>query len=228
LCLPFGKKDMYVNIKFPYIYVLILKQTDMKRSGLLIVLAILVVIVFMGCNGYNGLVREDESVKKAFGNVQTEYQNRSDLVGNLVNTVRGAASFEQNTLTAVVEARAKATSVNINADNLTPEKIAEYQAAQGQLSGSLSRLLATVEAYPTLKATEGFMKLQSQLEGIENNIKNSRKVFNEAVNVYNTKVRSFPMNILGGLFGFKAKEGFKADAGAEKKVDVNFDDMNKK
>jgi LemA protein len=219
---------MYVNIKFPYIYVLILKQTDMKRSGLLIVLAILVVIVFMGCNGYNGLVREDESVKKAFGNVQTEYQNRSDLVGNLVNTVRGAASFEQNTLTAVVEARAKATSVNINADNLTPEKIAEYQAAQGQLSGSLSRLLATVEAYPTLKATEGFMKLQSQLEGIENNIKNSRKVFNEAVNVYNTKVRSFPMNILGGLFGFKAKDGFKADAGAEKKVDVNFDDMNKK
>jgi LemA protein len=226
--LPFGKKEMYVNIKFSYIYALILKQTHMKRSGLLIVLAILVIIGFMGCNGYNGLVREDESVKKAFGNVQTEYQNRSDLVGNLVNTVKGAANFEQNTLTAVVEARAKATSVNINADNLTPEKIAEYQAAQGQLSGSLSRLLATVEAYPTLKATEGFMKLQSQLEGIENNIKNSRKVFNEAVNVYNTKVRSFPMNILGGLFGFKAKEGFKADAGAEKKVDVNFDDMNKK
>jgi LemA protein len=228
--LPFDKKEMYVNIKFSYIYALILKQTNMKRSGLLIVLAILVIIGFMGCNGYNGLVREDESVKKAFGNVQTEYQNRSDLVGNLVNTVKGAANFEQNTLTAVVEARAKATSVSVNmkADNLTPEKIAEYQAAQGQLSGSLSRLLATVEAYPTLKATEGFMKLQSQLEGIENNIKNSRKVFNEAVNVYNTKVRSFPMNILGGLFGFKAKEGFKADAGAEKKVDVNFDDMNKK
>jgi LemA protein len=228
LWLPFGKKEMFVNIKFSYIYALILKQTNMKRSGLLIVLAILAVIVFMGCNGYNGLVREDETVKKAFGNVQTEYQNRSDLVGNLVNTVKGAANFEQNTLTAVVEARAKATSVNINADNLTPEKIAEYQAAQGQLSGSLSRLLATVEAYPTLKATEGFMKLQSQLEGIENNIKNSRMKFNEAINVYNTKVRSFPMNILGGLFGFKAKEGFKADAGAEKKVDVNFDDMNKK
>jgi LemA protein len=228
LQLPFDKKEMYVNIKFSYIYALILKQTNMKRSGLLIVLAILAVIVFMGCNGYNGLVREDETVKKAFGNVQTEYQNRSDLVGNLVNTVKGAANFEQNTLTAVVEARAKATSVNINADNLTPEKIAEYQAAQGQLSGSLSRLLATVEAYPTLKATEGFMKLQSQLEGIENNIKNSRMKFNEAINVYNTKVRSFPMNILGGLFGFKAKEGFKADAGAEKKVDVNFDDMNKK
>ena len=199
----------------------------MKRSGLLIVLAIVVILGFLGCYGYNGLVKQDESVKKAWNNVQTEYQNRSDLVGNLVNTVKGAANFEQNTLTAVVEARAKATSVNINADNLTPEKIAEFQAAQGQLTGSLSRLLATVEAYPTLKATEGFQKLQSQLEGIENNIKNSRKEFNDAVNVYNTKVRSFPMNILGGMFGFHAKEGFKADAGAEKKVDVNFDDMKK-
>lgn len=200
----------------------------MKSTGLLILLAVVVIVGFLGCGGYNGLVKQDESVKKAFNNVQTEYQNRSDLVGNLVNTVKGAANFEQNTLTAVVEARAKATSVNINADNLTPEKIAEFQAAQGQLSGSLSRLLATVEAYPTLKATEGFMRLQSQLEGIENNIKNSRKVFNEEINVYNTKVRSFPMNILGGIFGFHAKEGFKADAGAEKKVDVNFDDLNKK
>ena len=200
----------------------------MKRPGLLIALGIIVIFIFWGCSGYNGLVKQDESVKKAWNNVQTEYQNRSDLVGNLVNTVKGAANFEQNTLTAVVEARAKATSVNINADNLTPEKIAEFQAAQGQLTGSLSRLLATIEAYPTLKATEGFQKLQSQLEGIENNIKNSRKEFNDAVNIYNTKVRSFPMNILGGMFGFHAKEGFKADAGAEKKVDVNFDDMNKK
>ena len=200
----------------------------MKRTGLLIVLGVLVILVFWGCSGYNGLVKQDESVKKAWNNVQTEYQNRSDLVGNLVNTVKGAANFEQNTLTAVVEARAKATSVNINAENLTPEKIAEFQAAQGQLTGSLSRLLATVEAYPTLKATEGFMKLQSQLEGIENNIKNSRKVFNEEINTYNTKVRSFPMNILGGMFGFHAKEGFKSDPGAEKKVDVNFDDMKKK
>ena len=198
------------------------------KPGLLILLAIVVVVGFMGCNGYNGLVKQDEAVKRAWNNVQTEYQNRSDLVGNLVNTVKGAANFEQNTLTAVVEARAKATSVNINADNLTPEKIAEFQAAQGQLTGSLSRLLATVEAYPTLRATENFTKLQSQLEGIENNIKNSRKVFNDEINTYNTKVRSFPMNILGGIFGFHAKEGFKADAGAEKKVDVNFDDMKKK
>ena len=199
----------------------------MKSISTLVILGILAVILFMGCNGYNGLVKQDESVKKAWNNVQTEYQNRSDLVGNLVNTVKGAANFEQSTLTAVVEARAKATSVNINADNLTPEKIAEFQAAQSQLSGSLSRLLATIEAYPTLKATENFTKLQGQLEGIENNIKNSRKVFNDEINIYNTKVRSFPMNILGGIFGFKAKEGFKADAGAEKKVDVNFDDMKK-
>jgi LemA protein len=199
----------------------------MKRPGVLIAIAIVVIVGFLGCNGYNGLVKQDESVKKAWNDVQTEYQNRSDLVGNLVNTVKGAANFEQKTLTDVIAARSKATSVNINADNLTPEKIAEFQAAQGQLSGSLSRLLATVEAYPTLKATENFTKLQGQLEGIENGIKNSRKVFNEEINIYNTKVRSFPMNILGGLFGFRAKEGFKADAGAEKKVDVNFDDMKK-
>ena len=194
----------------------------MKNSGLLILLAILAVVGFIGCNGYNSLVREDVSVKKAWDNVNAEYQNRSDLVGNLVETVKGAANFEKTTLTDVIAARAKATSVNINADNLTPEKIAEFQAAQGQLSGSLGKLLATVEAYPTLKATEGFLKFQSQIEGIENNIKDSRKKFNEAVAVYNTKARSFPMNILGKMFGFKAWEGFAADKGAEKKVDVKF------
>ncbi|HRD56626.1 MAG TPA: LemA family protein [Ferruginibacter sp.] len=194
----------------------------MKSITTLVILGILAVLVFMGCNGYNGLVKQDESVKKAWNNVQAEYQNRADLVGNLVNTVKGAANFEQKTLTDVIEARSKATSVNINAENLTPEKIAEFQAAQGQLTGALSRLLATVEAYPTLKATENFKQLQGQLEGIENNIKNSRKLFNEEVNVYNTKVRSFPMNIIGGMFGFKAKEGFKADAGAEKAPTVDF------
>lgn len=196
-----------------------------SKTGLLVILGIVVILLFWGCGGYNGLVKQDEAVKKAWNNVQTEYQNRSDLVGNLVNTVKGAANFEKSTLTAVVEARAKATSVNINADNLTPEKIAEYQAAQGQLSGSLSRLLATVEAYPDLKATANFTQLQGQLESIENNIKNSRRLYNDQVNIYNTQVRSFPMNILGGLFGFHQKTGFAADPGAEKKVDVNFDDM---
>ena len=200
----------------------------MKSIGLWVILGIAGIIVFMGCNGYNGIVKQDENVKKAWNNVETEYQNRSDLVGNLVNTVKGAANFEQNTLTALVEARAKATSVNINADNLTPEKIAEFQAAQSQMSGALSRLLAVVENYPDLKATANFTQLQGQLEGIENNVKNSRKVFNDAVNTYNVKVRTFPMNLLAGILGFSAKEGFKADAGAEKKVDVNFDDLNKK
>ncbi len=199
----------------------------MKNITTIVILGILVILVFVGCNGYNGLVKQDESVKKAWNNVQTEYQNRSDLVGNLVNTVKGAANFEKSTLEAVVNARANATKVSINADNLTPEKMAEFQAAQSQLSGSLSRLLATVEAYPNLKATEGFMKLQSQLEGIENNIKNSRKIFNEEVNLYNVKVRTFPMNILSGIFGFHQKPGFAADAGAEKKVDVDFSDMGK-
>ena len=198
-----------------------------SKTGLLVVLGIVVLLVLWGRSVYNGLVSKDESVTKAWNNVQTEYQNRSDLVGNLVQTVKGAANFEQSTLTAVVEARAKATSVNINAENLTPEKMAEFQAAQGQLSGSLSRLLATVEAYPTLKATENFQQLQSQLESIENNIKNSRKVFNDEVNAFNVTVRSFPANILASIFGFNKKTGFQADPGAEKKVDVNFDDLKK-
>ncbi|HEX2683925.1 MAG TPA: LemA family protein [Ferruginibacter sp.] len=195
----------------------------MKRIGLFIVLAIVLIVVFMGCSGYNGLVKQDENVKKAWNNVETEYQNRSDLVGNLVNTVKGAANFEQETLTKLVEARSKATSVNLTADQLTPENMAKFQEAQAQMSGALSRLLAVVENYPDLKASQNFLQLQSQLEGIENNIKNSRKIFNTAVNEYNTKVRSFPMNIFAGMFGFHPKEGFKADAGAEKKVEVNFD-----
>ena len=195
----------------------------MKRIGLLIVIGVIVIIGFMGCNGYNGLVKQDENVKKAWNNVETEYQTRSDLVDNLVNTVKGAANFEQETLTKLVEARAAATQVKFTADQLTPENIAKFQAAQSQMSGALSRLLAVVENYPDLKATQNFLQLQGQLEGIENNIKNSRKIFNDAINVYNTKVRSFPMNIFAGMFGFKAKEGFKADAGAEKKVEVNFE-----
>lgn len=194
----------------------------MKRTGTLVILAIVVIIGFLGCSGYNGLVKQDESVKRSWNNVQTEYQNRADLVDNLVSTVKGAANFEQKTLTDVVNARARATSVNINAENLTPEKLAEFQAAQGQLSGSLSRLLATVENYPTLRATENFTRLQGQLEGIENGIKNSRKNFNDEVNLYNTKVRSFPMNILGGIFGFHQREGFKSEAGAEKAPEVKF------
>jgi len=193
-----------------------------KNLGLLIVLGLVVIVLFWGCGGYNGLVKEDENVKKTWNNVQTEYQKRADLVDNLVNTVKGAANFEQKTLTDVVNARAKATGVNINADNLTPEKIAEFQAAQSQLSGALSRLLVSVEAYPELKATQNFQQLQGQLEGIENDIRVSRRGFNDAVNSYNVKLRSFPMNIFGGMFGFKVKEGFKADEGADKAPKVQF------
>lgn len=193
-----------------------------KTLTLIIILAVVLIFGGCACTGYNGLVKQDESVKKSWNNVQAEYQNRADLVNNLVNTVKGAANFEQQTLTKLVEARAKATSVNISADNLTPENMAKFQQAQGELSSSLSRLLAVVENYPDLKANQNFLQLQGQLEGIENNIKNSRKIFNEEVNAYNTKVRSFPMNLLSGMFGFSAKEGFKADAGAEKAPTVDF------
>lgn len=188
----------------------------------LIIVILLVILGFMGCNGYNGLVKEQENVNKAWNNVQSEYQKRNDLVGNLVETVKGAANFEKSTLTDVINARAKATSVQVNPENLTPEKLAEFQAAQGQMTSALGRLLVTVEAYPELKANQNFLQLQGQLEGIENDIRASRQTFNTAVNSYNVKVRSFPMNILGGIFGFHAKEGFKADPGAEKAPNVKF------
>lgn len=196
----------------------------MKKGSLLtiVVVAVLALFGFMGCNGYNGLVKQDEVVKNAWNNVQAEYQNRADLVPNLVNTVKGAANFEQETLTKVIEARAKATSIQLKAEDLTPENLAKFQQAQSELSGALSRLLVTVEKYPDLKAVQGFQDLQRQLEGIENNIKNSRKVFNEAVNTYNVKVRSFPMNLLAGIFGFSAKEGFQAEPGSDKAPEVKF------
>lgn len=197
----------------------------MKLSKNIVSLGLLTVVlifVFWGCSGYNGLVTQDEAVKKAWNNVQTEYQNRADLVPNLVNTVKGAANFEQETLTKVVEARAKATSIQLKAEDLTPENLAKFEQAQSELSGALSRLLVSVERYPELKAVAGFQTLQGQLEGIENNIKNSRKIFNESINDYNVKVRRFPMNILSGMFGFKAKEGFKAAEGSEKAPEVKF------
>lgn len=193
------------------------------KGIVIVLLAVLAIVGFMGCNGYNGLVNQDEAVKKVWANVQTEYQNRNDLVGNLVETVKGAANFEQKTLTDVIAARSSATTIKLSAEDLNdPAKMAQFQAAQENLKGSLSRLLATVEAYPQLKATEGFQKLQSQLEGIENNIKDARKKYNEAVNDYNVKVRSFPMNFLAGMFGFSQKVGFEADKGAEVAPKVKF------
>ncbi|MEO7312675.1 MAG: LemA family protein [Chitinophagaceae bacterium] len=193
-----------------------------KNLALIVILGAVLILGGCACSGYNGIVSEDVKVNKTWSDVQAEYQKRNDLVGQLVETVKGAAKFEQSTYVAVTEARSKASSMNISADSLTPEKLAQFQAAQSQVSGSLSRLLATVENYPQLKATENFSKLQGQLEGIENDVKNSRKIFNEAVQGYNLKVRSFPMNIFAGMFGFKQKEGFKAEAGAEKAPEVKF------
>ena len=193
-----------------------------RNTGLIAIAAVVIIFIFWGCSGYNGLVKQDEKVKNTWNDVNTEYQKRSDLVDNLVNTVKGAANFEQQTLVQLVEARAKATSIQLKADDLTPANLQKFQEAQSQLSGALSRLLAVVENYPTLKATDNFKMLQGQLEGIENDIRNSRKNFNEAVNAYNVKVRSFPMNLLSGMFGFSKKEGFKADEGAEKAPKVKF------
>jgi LemA protein len=193
----------------------------MKRSGL-ILLGILGVLLLWGIFTQRGLVGSDEGVKTAWNKVQSEYQLRSDLVGQLVNTVKGVANFEQKTLTDVIEARSRATSLNLKAEDLTPENMAKFQQAQDQLKGSLSRLLVVAEQYPQLKATENFMKLQGQLEGIENNVKGSRNTFNEAVQGYNVKVRSFPGNLIAGMLGFKQKEGFKADAGTEKAPEVKF------
>lgn len=168
------------------------------------------------------MVSQDENVKAKWAQVENVYQRRADLIPNLVTTVKGAANFEKETLTQVVEARAKATSVVIDPNNLTPEAIAQFQAAQGALTGSLSRLMATVEAYPELKANQNFLELQAQLEGTENRITVERRAFNEATQEYNTTVRSFPNNLMAGIFGFKQKGLFKADAGAEKVPEVQF------
>jgi len=193
-----------------------------RNLTLLIILGLILILGVWSCSGYNGLVKQDENVKKAWNNVQTEYQKRYDLVDNLVNTVKGAANFEQTTLTQVVQARSKASSIQLNTDQLTPENIKKFDQAQSELSGSLSRLLVSVERYPELKATQNFLQLQGQLEGIENDVRGSRTKFNETVNTYNTKVRSFPTNLFAGMFGFSAREGFQADKGAEKAPKVQF------
>ncbi|MBO9638528.1 LemA family protein [Siphonobacter aquaeclarae] len=190
--------------------------------GTIAILGILILIVLMGGCSYNGLVSQDESVKTAWAKVQSDYQRRADLIPNLVNTVKGAANFEQKTLTDVINARANATSIKFTADQLTPENIQKFQEAQAQLNGSLSRLMAVAENYPQLKANENFRDLQAQIEGTENRIKVSRNDFNDAVQVYNKKVRSFPTNLLAGIFGFPAKAYFEADAGADKAPKVEF------
>jgi len=183
-----------------------------KNLILIIVLAVLVLFGFRACSGYNNMVSLDENVKNKWANVQSDYQRRADLIPNLVNTVKGAANFEQETLTRVIEARSKATSVQIDPSNITPEKLAEYQQAQAGVSSALGRLLAVVENYPDLKANQNFRDLQAQLEGTENRIKVSRNDFNAAVQEYNSSVRRFPNNIFANMFGFSVKQGFQAKA----------------
>jgi LemA protein len=199
------------------------------KKGCLIALVIagfLLIVAFgifrWGTGIYNNMVTRQESVTSQWGNVQTAYQRRADLIPNFVNTVKGAANFEQTTLTQVIEARAKATSVTIDPTKMTAENMQQFQQAQGQLSSALSRLMVVVEQYPELKATQNFRDLQVELEGTENRISVERRKFNEVAQTYNIYIRRFPQNILAGMFGFTSKPYFEATPGADKAPEVKF------
>lgn len=192
----------------------------MKRF--LLYFAGLVILLSQSSCGYNGMVSRDQTVKAQWANVQSAYQRRADLIPNLVNTVKGAANFEKGTLEAVVQARANATGVNISADQLTPENLQKFQAAQSQLSSGLGRLLAVSENYPELKANANFQELQAQIEGTENRINVERNKFNTVTNDYNGFVKSFPNNLFAGMFGFAEKPYFEADPASQKAPTVQF------
>ncbi|WP_081211758.1 LemA family protein [Salegentibacter sediminis] len=189
-----------------------------------IIIAIVVFVIYSFTAGVNNTaVEKEENAKMAWANVESSYQRRNDLIGNLVQTVEGAADFERGTLTDVIEARSRATSVNVDADNLSAAQIQQFQEAQSGVSSALSRLLVSVERYPDIKANQNFLQLQSQLEGTENRINVARDRYNEAVADYNTYIRVFPNNIFAGMFGFEKMERFQADAGAENAPEVEFD-----
>lgn len=192
----------------------------MKKWIILIIIAIAAGLGLM--SSYNGLVKAETEIDSVWANVESSYQRRADLIPNLVNTVKGQANFEQQTLTNIIEARAKATQTKIDPSNLTEEQLNEFQQNQNQVGSALSRLLVTVEQYPQLKANEGFMNLQAQLEGTENRINVARNKFNEAARIYNEKVRQFPTKLAAMIFGFKAKPYFKSATGAENAPTVNF------
>lgn len=189
----------------------------------LIIGAIVVGFFLLFTGKYNNAVDKQEQARKTWADVESSYQRRNDLIPNLVNTVKGAADFEQTTLTQVIEARAKATSVNVDAENMTQEQMQQFQQAQSQVSSALSRLLVTVERYPELKATQNFQQLQSQLEGTENRINVARNRYNETVTEYNRYIRQFPNNIIVGMYGFDRMPVYEADAGSEDAPDVEFD-----
>ncbi len=195
------------------------------KKGWLILIGILIVVVLMGrwyIGVRNGFVVRDEGVKTAWSQVENVYQRRADLIPNLVATVKGVASFEKETFTAVAEARSKVNNINLQGIMDDPAKFQQFQASQGQLSGALSRLLVTVERYPELKANQNFLNLQAQLEGTENRIAVERRRFNEVVQTYNTAVRLFPASIIAGMSGFIQRAYFEAEAGAEKAPEVKF------
>ena len=189
---------------------------------ILIIVGIVIILGAMFVKPYNKMVQKDEGCSKAWANVENAYQRRMDLIPNLVKTVEGAANYEKGTLTEVIEARAKATSVQVDPSNLTEESLAKFQAAQDQLSSALSRLMVVVERYPELKANQNFLELQAQLEGTENRIAVERGKFNDTVNDYNSYIRRFPNNIIAGIFNFDKKGYFKAAEGADKAPDVEF------
>lgn len=196
----------------------------MKRTLLIvgILFGLGLVLFFVFKNNYNSMVELDEQVQESWSTVETQYQRRNDLYKNVVSTIKGSASFEQGTLTEVVNARAKATSMNIQADQLTPENIQKFQEAQSQLSGAFSRLLLTVEKYPELKTTAAFRDFQTQIEGTENRINKARKDYNGVVRSYNTYIKKFPNNIYAGIFNFSEKGYFEAAAGTEEAPDIEF------
>ncbi len=189
---------------------------------LIVVVVVVILLVSWGTGIYNKLVSQEEGVNQAWANVENVYQRRLDLIPNLVNTVKGVANFEKSTLTAVIEARAKATSVQINPKNLDEASLQKFQEAQNGVSSALGRLMVVVEQYPQLKATQNFSELQAQLEGTENRITVERMKFNEAAQAYNTYIRRFPANLFAGMFGFQKKAYFEAQQGAEKAPEVQF------
>ncbi len=192
----------------------------MKKWLLIILVAVIAGVTLM--SSYNGLVKAEEEIDSVWANVESQYQRRADMIPNLVNTVKGQANFEKETLTGVIEARAKATQVKIDPSNMSEENLAQFQQSQDSVTSALSRLLVSVEKYPELKAHEGFMNLQAQLEGTENRINKARNDFNAAAKIYNQKVRQFPTKLAAMIFGFKDKPYFKSTAGAENAPTVNF------
>jgi len=202
----------------------------MRRGSPIIwvILAVIVILLFWGCSQQRVLVQQDENVKKSWNFVQSQYQRRADLIPNLVRTVQGEANFERGTLNDVINARARATSMQVSPENLTPENIQRFQEAQSQLSSALNRLLDTVEQYPNLRANDAFRNLQTQLEGTENRIATARNDFNNAVQDYNVRVRTFPNNIFAGMLGFHPRQGFTADPGSQNAPRVEFPDQQQR